>query len=93
MRSAAPMGVVGRLDVVDHAAAVASLTGLLTRVGGVETARRPEGVDTVIEAQVPEARYEEFVRGLQALGSWISSGQPVVTPQDPPQIRVSVRVH
>jgi len=41
---------------------------------------------------IPAPRYEEFVSGLQALGSWSAEGQPIPMPPDPPQIRLTIHI-
>src|SRR5204863_1097690 len=71
----------GRLDVKD-VAAVTSLADLLARVGGREIGRREEASGTLVDVILPRARYEEFVRGLEALGTW--SGPSTVARASPP---------
>jgi hypothetical protein len=46
----------------------------------------------VIDAQIPEARYDDFVRGLNRLGWLTTSGRPTVLPLDPPQMRLTIRL-
>jgi hypothetical protein len=82
----------GRLTVKDRDAAAAGVTDLLSRVGGHEIARRRDDADTVIDVQLPAARYDEFVRGLDALGAWTPGGPPNVLSQDPPQVRLTIRL-
>ena len=91
-RQLAMSGVFGRLNVKDRPSAEKSLAELLTRLGGSETGRRQELGATVVEVQVPEARYADFVRGLTTLGVWTAEGQPTAQPTDPPQVRFSIRI-
>jgi hypothetical protein len=82
----------GRLVVRDREAATAGVAELLSRLGGREIARRHDGEDTVIDVQLPAARYDEFVRGLDALGAWTPGNPPSVLSQDPPQVRLTIRL-
>ena len=84
--------LAGRLIVRDRAAAVVSLVELVSKIGGYEIGRRQDADSTVIDVQVPAASYDEFVRGLDALGSWTAAGLPNVLPREPPQIRLTIRV-
>lgn len=88
----APASVVGRLQVTDQSAAGVSLVILLSQVGGSEAGRRQDASGTVVEVLVPATRYDEFIRGLEALGSWSAAGRPIVLPMSPPQIRISIEV-
>jgi hypothetical protein len=90
--TASPADVAGRLKVTDRPAAVAGLTELLSKVGGSEIARRQDGSETVIEVLVPEARYDELVRGLEGLGSWSAPGLPQRVMRDAPYLRVPIRI-
>jgi len=92
MRQQAPPGVLGRLDVKDRAAADGSLADLIAKVGGRETGRSQDAAGTVVEILVPETRYAEFIRGLEALGTLSTEGHPTTLPLDPPQIRIAVRI-
>jgi outer membrane biosynthesis protein TonB len=87
-----PASVVGRLTVTDRAEAARSLADLVSRVGGSEPRRRREGEATVVDIVIPEARYDEFVRSLEALGSWSAEGQPTALPGDPARIAITVRI-
>jgi hypothetical protein len=82
----------GRLVVRDRDAAVLAVAELLSRLGGHEIGRRRDADDTVVDLQLPAARYDEFVRGLDALGSWTPAGRPNVLSQDPPQFRMTIRL-
>ena len=84
--------LAGRLIVRDRDAAAVALLELLGRLGGHEIGRRRDADDTVIEVQIPAARYDEFVRALAALGSWTTAGRPNVLPLEPPQIRMTIRL-
>ncbi len=87
-----PASVVGRLTVTDRAEAGRSLADLISRVGGSEPRRYREAAATVVDIVIPEARYDEFVRSLEALGSWSAEGQPTALPGDPPKIAITVRI-
>ena len=83
---------LGRLVVRDRDAATVALSELLGRLGGHEIGRRRDADDTVMDVQIPAARYDDFVRGLDGLGSWTAAGRPNVLPLDPPQIRLTIRL-
>jgi len=91
-RPSFPASVEGHLTVSDRVAADRSLADLISRVGGSESRRRQGATATVVEILIPEARYDEFIRSLQALGSWSAEGQPTTLPLDPPQIPVTVHI-
>ena len=76
----------------DRDAAAVALVELVSTIGGYEIGRRRDAGDTVIDVQIPAARYDEFVRGLDALGSWTAAGLPNVLPLEPPQIRMTIRL-
>ena len=78
--------------VSDRDAAAAAVVELLARLCGRETGRRQDDSDTVMDVQIPAARYDDFVRGLDGLGAWTASGRPSVLPLDPPQIRLTIRL-
>jgi anti-sigma factor RsiW len=84
--------VAGRLQVRDRSAAVAALPDLLSKVGGSETTRRQDGSDVVIEVLIPEARYDDFARGLEALGTWSSPSLRQRVMLDAPYVRVPIRI-
>jgi hypothetical protein len=65
----APM-VVGRLTVEDRDAAGPALAALIARVGATELSRTLVEDGTLIELDVPRARYAEFTRGLAVIGGW-----------------------
>jgi hypothetical protein len=67
--AAAPL-VVGRLTVEDREAAGAALAALIASVGATERSRTRVEDGTLIELDVPHARYAEFTRGLAAIGGW-----------------------
>ena len=92
MPQSRPAAVMGRLMVSDRTAVDRSVADLISRVGGRETGRRQDGATTVLELLIPAPRYEEFVSGLQALGSWSAEGQPIPMPTDPPQIRLTIHI-
>jgi Putative zinc-finger len=92
LTAAPPSDFAGRLIARDRAAAVVAVSDLASKVGGHERARRQDGSETVIEVQLPAARYDEFTRGLEGLGAWTSAGRPDVLSLDPPQIRLTIRV-
>lgn len=89
----APASVMGRLQVKDQSTAATSLVSLLSQVGGSETGRRQDASGTVVEVLVPATRYDELIRGLEALGSWSAEGQPIVLPIRSPQIRISIAIY
>jgi hypothetical protein len=70
MRAVPAASVSGELRVKDRTAADRELAELLTRVGGLESARRPEGSAVVVDVVIPRAGYGEFTRGLTAIGAW-----------------------
>jgi anti-sigma factor RsiW len=82
----------GRLIVRDRAVAAGAVASLLTMLGGQETGRREDDADTVLDVQIPEARYDDFIRGLDRLGLLTTSGRPNVLPLDPPQMRLTIRL-
>jgi hypothetical protein len=97
LRSAAaaarpPIDLAGRLVAKDRDAAIASLGDLLAHLGGRELGRRQEGTETVIDVEVPRSRYEDLVRGLQALGSWLPEGPGGDEPPPFAEVRVSIRI-
>ena len=87
-----PSDLAGRLIVRDRDAAAVALVELVSKIGGYEIGRRQDAQDTMIDVQIPAARYDEFVRGLDALGSWTAAGRPNVLPLEPPQIRMTIRL-
>ena len=87
-----PPDLAGRLLVSDREAAVVAVGELLARLGGRETGRHRDEPDTVMDVQIPAARYDDFVRGLEGLGAWTASGRPNVLPLHPPQIRLTIRL-
>jgi len=90
--SARPADVAGRLEVRDRSVAVAALPVLLSKVGGSETARRQDGTDVVIEVLIPEVRYDDFVRNLEALGVWSAPGLRQRVMLDAPYLRIPIRI-
>jgi anti-sigma factor RsiW len=85
---AAPI-VAAHLVATDRAAALASLSRALDRLGGREIARRTEGDGDVVDVAVPRDAYESFTRELGTLG--------VVTierrPDDlPPSVTITIRI-
>ena len=82
----------GRLIVRDRDAAAVFIAALLSTVGGREIGRRQDGADTVVDVQIPEARYDDFIRGLDGVGWLAASGRPNVLPLDPPQLRLTFRL-
>jgi hypothetical protein len=62
--------LVGRLTVEDREAAGAALAALIASVGATERSRTRVEDGTLIELDVPHARYAEFTRGLAAIGGW-----------------------
>jgi hypothetical protein len=84
--------LAGRLIVRDRDAAAVALVALVSKIGGYEIGRRQDAGDAVIDVQIPAARYDEFVRGLEALGSWTAADRPNVLPLEPPQIRMTIRL-
>jgi len=90
--SARPADVAGRLEVRDRSVAVAALPDLLSKVGGSETARRQDGTDIVIEVLIPEVRYDDFVRNLEALGAWSAPGLRQRVMLDAPYLRIPIRI-
>ena len=90
--SARPADVTGRLEVRDRSVAVAALPDLLSKVGGSETARRQDGSDIVIEVLIPEVRYDDFVRNLEALGAWSAPGLRQRVMLDAPYLRIPIRI-
>ena len=90
--SARPADVEGRLEVRDRSAAVAALPDLLTKVGGSEAARRQDGADLVVEVLIPEARYDDFARGLEALGTWSAPGPRQRVMPAAPYLRIPIRI-
>jgi hypothetical protein len=87
-----PSDFAGRLIARDRAAAVVAVSNLASSVGGHERARREDGSETVIEVQLPAARYDDFIRGVEALGAWTSAARPAALSLDPPQIRLTIHV-
>jgi hypothetical protein len=87
-----PADLAGRLIVGDRAAAAAAVVDLLARLGGYETGRRQDDSDIVMDVQIPAARFDDFVRGLDGLGAWAASPRPNLLPLDPPQIRLTIRL-
>ena len=84
--------LAGRLIVTDRDVAAVAVIELVSRIGGLEVGRSQDAEDTVIDVQIPSARYDEFVRSLDALGSWTAAGRPNVLPLEPPQIRLTIRL-
>jgi hypothetical protein len=80
------------LTVVDRGTAQARVGELLARLGGRELSRRHDAAETWLDVQVPAARYDDFVRGLESLGVWTGASRPSVLPLDPPQIRLTIRL-
>jgi hypothetical protein len=89
---ARPADVAGRLQVRDRSVVVAALRDLLSKVGGSETARRQDGTDVVVEVLIPEARYDDFARGLEALGTWSGPGLRQRVMLDAPYVRIPIRI-
>jgi hypothetical protein len=87
-----PSDSAGRLIVSDRDSAAVAVAQLLARLGGRETGRRQDASDTVLDVQIPAARYDDFIRGLDALGSWTPFGRPNVLPLEPPQIKLTIRL-
>ena len=90
--AARPADVAGRLDVRDRSVAVAALPDLLSKVGGSETARRQDDTDVVIEVLIPEARYDDFARNLEALGAWSAPSLRQRVMLDAPYLRIPIRI-
>lgn len=90
--SARPADAAGRLEVRDRSVAVAALPDLLSKVGGSETARRQDGTDLVIEVLIPEVRYDDFVRNLEALGAWSAPGLRQRVMLEAPYLRIPIRI-
>lgn len=88
----ASLEFAGRLIVRDRDVATGAIANLLTGLGGQETGRREDDADTVLDVQIPEARYDDFIRGLNRLGWLTTSGRPNVLPLDPPQMRLTIRL-
>jgi hypothetical protein len=84
MRIAPSAQVVGRLTVKDRHAADRELAELLSRVGGVETARRAEAGGDTVGLVVPRAAYPAFAQGLAAIGSWLPETEPSELPDRVP---------
>ena len=91
-KAIAPSEFSGRLIVRDRDVAAGAVSDLLTMIGGRQIGRREDDADTVIDAQIPEARYDDFVGGLNRLGWLTTSGRPTVLPLDPPQMRLTIRL-
>jgi hypothetical protein len=91
-KAAPPSEFAGRLIVRDRAVAAGAVGNLLTMLGGQETGRREDDADTVLDVQIPEARYDDLIRGLNRLGWLTTSGRPNVLPLDPPQMRLTIRL-
>jgi putative zinc finger protein len=91
-KAAPPSEFAGRLIVRDRDVAAAAVGTLLTTLGGQETGRREDDADTVLDVQIPEARYDDLIRGLNRLGWLTTSGRPNVLPLDPPQMRLTIRL-
>lgn len=87
-----PSEFAGRLIVRDRDVATGAVANLLTVLGGQETGRREDDADTVLDVQIPEARYDDFIRGLNRLGWLTTSGRPNVLSLDPPQMRLTIRL-
>ena len=81
-----------RLIVRDRDGALVAIAELLLKLGGQETARRPDASDTVLDVQIAQARYDDFMRDLARLGWLTTSGRPNVLPLDPPQVRLTIRL-
>lgn len=90
--SARPADVAGRLEVRDRSVAVAALPDLLSKVGGSETARRQDGSDVIIEVLIPEVRYDDFARSLEALGVWNAPGLRQRVMLDSPYLHIPIRI-
>jgi anti-sigma factor RsiW len=73
----APAALAGHLTVDNREAAERALVDLMTRVGVTEVARAQAPEETVVELQLPLARYPEFARGLAGIGRWRPETQPV----------------
>jgi len=87
-----PASVLGRLAVTNRMEADRSLADLISRVGGSEARRHRDGTSTVVDVWIPRTRYDEFVRGLEALGSWSAEGTPTALPVDPTKIALTIRI-
>lgn len=87
-----PADLAGRLEVRDRNVAVASLADLLSKVGGGEVTRHQEGADIVIDVLVPERRYDDFVRGLEALGAWSGPGVRQRVMLDSAHVHLPIRI-
>jgi anti-sigma factor RsiW len=85
----APSDVTIRLVTSDRAALSAALADLVTRAGGAEAGRRPDGSDLVIEVVVPRPAYAEFARGVARLGQTADVPE---APELPPSVRVLIRI-
>jgi hypothetical protein len=85
-----PAALAGHLTVDDREAAERALGDLMTRVGVTEVARAQALEETVVEIQLPPARYPEFARGLAGIGRWRPESQPVTRDVEM-RLRVVVR--
>lgn len=90
--AARPADLTGRLEVRDQNAAVAAVSALLSKVGGGEIGRRQDGADIVVDVLMPEARYDEFVRGLEALGAWSGPGLRQRVMLDAAHVHLPIRI-
>jgi hypothetical protein len=88
-KRAAPSDAVAGIAARDRDAAERDLAELIARVGGRETGRRREEEATVVEADVPQARYAEFTQGLARLGAWRLQAE---RPDLPSQVHVTLRL-
>jgi hypothetical protein len=85
----APAALAGHLAVDDHDAAERALAELMMRVGVTEVTRAQAPGETVVEIQLPRARYPEFARGLAGIGRWVPESQPEARDLE---VRLRVRV-
>ena len=84
-----PADVTIRLVTSDRAAVSAALADLVTRAGGAQADRRPDGSDLVIEVVVPRPAYAEFAQGVVRLGQTANVSE---APELPASVRVLVRI-
>jgi len=84
-----PPLISGLLTVKDRQQAERALSDLISRTGGRETGRRQESGATVVDVVVPQSSYAAFVQELARLGSFKTEGEPA---QEPPQVRLSIRI-
>ncbi len=84
MRSRPSPTVGGRLKVTDRQRADRDLAELLSRLGGTETARRPEADAVVVDVIVPRTAYAAFAHGLARIGAWSPDPEPSELPAHVP---------